>query len=201
MFQRRQKLPLLSKVGSWLWPRMGWRRTLSYYRHRLQRIPGTPSSIAAGFACGASIAMTPFCGTHMVTAGLLAWALRGNVFASLVGAQVANPWTAPPLWFAAYYLGIWMLGSDIAGHAPNFIEMFRGLTDSICTTDMDMFRERVWPIFWPMLVGSVPMVVVVGIASYFTLLPVLKTVQQRRFLRLQRKAPPRAVFPPAGADV
>ena len=139
--------------------------------------------------------MTPFYGTHMVTAGLLAWALRGNVFASLVGAQVANPWTAPPLWFAAYYLGIWMLGSDIAGHAPNFIEMFRGLTDSICTTDMDMFRERVWPIFWPMLVGSVPMVVVVGIASYFTLLPVLKTVQQRRFLRLQRKAPPRAVFP------
>ena len=28
---------------------MGWRRTLSYYWHRLQRIPGTASSIAAGF--------------------------------------------------------------------------------------------------------------------------------------------------------
>jgi uncharacterized protein (DUF2062 family) len=202
MFQRRQKLSLGSRVGSWLWPRMGVKRTVSYYWHRLQRIPGTPSSIAAGFACGTAISMTPFYGTHMVVAGVMAWAIRGNIFASLVGAQASNPWTAPPLWFMAYYFGAWMLGMELAGKPPHFIEMFKGLTDSVLQTDLGMFRERVWPIFWPMLLGSIPMGIVVGLGSYFALLPVLKGVQHRRFERLRRKQEAaHAAFPVAGADV
>src|SRR5262245_35098476 len=108
MFRRREELSLLHKIGQWVWPRMGWRRTLAYFWHRLQRIPGTPASIAAGFACGAAVAMTPFYGTHIITGSLLAWALRGNIIAAVFGAQVANPWTAAPLWFGAYYIGALM---------------------------------------------------------------------------------------------
>lgn len=202
MFQRRHKLSFPTKLRQWLWPRMGWRRTGAYLWHRLQRIPGTPSSIAAGFACGVGIAMTPFYGTHIVTAGLMAWAIRGNVFAAVMGAQAANPWTAPPLWFGAYYLGAWMMGVDLKGHPPNFIQMFKGLTEATLNLDMQMFLDRVWPIFWPMIVGSIPMTIVAGTVAYFAMIPVLKTVQARKILRLQRKAgvahPP---FPPAGADV
>jgi len=172
---------------------MGWKRTVAYFWHRLQRIPGTPSSIAAGFACGAAISMTPFYGTHIVTGGLMAWAIRGNIFAAVLGAQIANPWTAPPLWFAAYYLGAWMMGIDLADNPPNFIHMFKGLTESALQWDMEMFRETVWPIFWPMLVGSMPMMIVTGIVSYFALLPVLKGVQMRRVMRRTRKSEPSAV--------
>lgn len=180
---------------------MGWRRTLAYFWHRLQRIPGTPGSIAAGFACGAAVAMTPFYGTHIITGGLLAWALRGNIIAAVFGAQVANPWTAAPLWFAAYYTGAWMLGLDIAEHPPNFIQMFKWLTEATLKADMDMFINRVWPIFWPMVVGSIPMALVVGTLSYFALTPVLKTVQAKRRARVQRKrTAAHAVIPPAGAD-
>lgn len=202
MFRRRHKLSLPTKIGQWLWPRMGWRRTLSYFWHRLQRIPGTPGSIAAGFACGAAVAMTPFYGTHIVTGGLLAWAIRGNIIAAVFGAQVANPWTAAPLWFGAYYLGAWMLGLNIADHPPNFIVMFKGLTEAILKVDMQMFLTKVWPIFWPMVVGSIPMAIVAGLVSYFALTPVLRMVQLRRVARLQRnRDKAHAAMPPAGADV
>ena len=146
--------------------------------------------------------MTPFYGTHIVTAGLVAWALRANLVAAVVGAQIANPWTAPPLWYAAYYIGALVSGLDVAGHPPAFVEMFKGLTEATLQLDMHMFLVRVWPIFWPMLVGSVPMGIIAGVASYFAILPVLKTVQKRRIDRMQKRAGVvHAPFPPAGADV
>lgn len=159
---------------------MGWRRTLAYFWHRLQRIPGTPSSIAAGFAVGCGIAMTPFYGMHIVTAALVAWAIRGNIFASVLGSQLANPWTAPPLWYGAYYVGAWMNGIDTTGHPPNFVAMFKGLTESVMNVDVHMFAERVWPVFSPMVIGSIPLGIAVGVVSYFAILPFLKTVQERR---------------------
>lgn len=202
MFQRRQRLPLHFRMTQWIWPRMGWKRTGLYYWHRLQRIPGTPESVAAGFACGAAISMTPFYGTHIVTAGLVAWALRANLLAAVVGAQLANPWTAPPLWYAAYYIGALMAGIDVAGHPPAFVEMFKGLTEAALQLDKVMFRDRVWPIFWPMLIGSIPMGIVTGVVSYYSLLPALKAVQARRILRMQKRAGvAHAPYPPAGADV
>jgi uncharacterized protein len=202
MFQRRVKQSFLKKVGQVLWPRMGWRRTLAYFWHRLQRIPGAPSSIAAGFACGVSVAMTPFYGMHIVTAGLMAWAIRGNVFAAVLGAQAANPWTAAPLWFAAYYLGAWMIGINVNDQPPNFISMFKGLTEATLNLNFDIFRKSVWPIFWPMVLGSLPMGIIAGVVSYFALLPVLKKVQLRRITRWQSKqAGLHVALPPEGADV
>ena len=162
---------------------MGWRRTVTYYWYRLRRIPGTASSIAAGFACGAAAAMTPFYGTHIVTAGFLAWAIRGNVFAAVLGAQIANPWTGPPLWFGAYYLGASMVGIDLGEHPPNFVQMFKGLIEAILNADIEVFRANVWPIFWPMIVGSIPMAIVAGFAAYFGLLPVLRAVHLERVMR------------------
>jgi len=201
MFQRRDQLSLRSKVGQLIWPRMGWKRTAIYFWHRLQRIPGTPSSIAAGFAIGTAISMTPFYGMHIVTAGVVAWALRANIFASVLGSQLANPWTAPPLWFGAYYLGGWMMGMDVADHPPNFISVFQGLTQSVLNLDTEMFLARVWPIFWPMILGSIPMVIVTGVVSYFAILPVIKTVQLKRIERRHKGRTPHIELPPAGADV
>lgn len=181
---------------------MGWRRLVVYYWHRLQRIPGTPASIAAGFACGVGISMTPFYGTHVVTAALMAWAIRGSVVAAIIGAQAANPWTAAPLWFAAYYIGAWMLGMNLADNPPNFIQMFKWLTVATLQVDMDMFMTHVWPIFWPMIVGSIPMAIVAGLGSYFILTPILTGVQDRRIARLRHKRElAHADIPPAGADV
>ncbi len=174
---------------------MGYRRAVTYLWHRLQRIPGTSSSIAAGFACGVGTAMTPFYGTHILTGMVLAVAIRGSAIAAVIGAQVANPWTAPPLWFAAYYVGAWLLGHDVRSEPPNFVHMFKGLTEAILQLDGKLFFESVWPVFGPMTLGSLPLGVVAGVAAYFILEPIIARVQHNRFLKIGLKktpAPPKS---------
>ncbi len=82
-----------------------------------------------------------------------------------------------------------MTGSETHGHPPNFISMFKGLTEAVMNIDTHMFAERVWPVFSPMLTGSIPMAIIVGIVSYFALLPFLKAVQERRVARRTRPVP------------
>ena len=190
MFQRREQRTLLKKVREIIWPRMGYRRAVVYLWHRLQRIPGTSASIAAGFACGVGTAMTPFYGTHILTGMVLALAIRGSPLAAAIGAQVANPWTAPPLWFAAYYVGAWLLGYDIRSEPPNFVQMFKGLTEAVLQLDAKLFVEKVWPVFGPMTLGSLPLGLLAGVAAYFILEPIIARVQHARFLKIGQKKTP-----------
>jgi uncharacterized protein len=190
MFRRRDRLPLIDRLRDFLWPRIGWGRTISYFWHRLQRIPGTPSSIAAGFACGVAASMTPAVGTHALVGLGLAYALRGSLIASVIGTLAINPWTAPPVWFSTYYTGAYILGWEQYGHAgaSEFIDMFVGLTQAVMQLDAGLFVTKVSPVFLPMLVGSLPVSIVVGFGSYLALEPILLKLQQRRAMRWATRA-------------
>ena len=72
VFRRRRKRSILARLLELLWPRMGWRRAGKYYVFRIKRLPGTPYSIACGFALGAAVSFTPFIGFHFLLAGFLA---------------------------------------------------------------------------------------------------------------------------------
>ena len=185
MFLRREKLSPLTKAAQMFWPSMGWSRAVKYYWHRLHRIPGTPSFIAIGFACGAATAMTPFYGTHMVMGAALAWVFGGSMLAGVIGAHVANPWTAPALWYGAYYMGEIMLGHGVKHNAPNFVRMFRNLTGAILNLDGRIFVDRVWPTLWPMTLGCIPMAIVAWIVAYFVLESVVSVVHAKRSERLR----------------
>jgi uncharacterized protein (DUF2062 family) len=185
MFQRRVQWTALRKAREVIWPSMGYRRAIVYLWHRLQRIPGTSASIAAGFACGVGAAMTPFYGTHIVTAMVLALAIRGSVLAAAIGAQVANPWTAPFLWYAVYYIGAWFIGIETHSHPPNFVHMFKGLTESLLQLDGKLFFDSVWPVFWPMTLGSLPLGLVTGVGSYFILEPIIARLRHERTERIK----------------
>lgn len=105
MFARRTKIHPLKQIREFLWPSMGWARTLRYYECRLLRIKDTDSSIARGLSFGASISFTPLPGTHIVSAAALSWITRSNMVASVLGTLVGNPWTFPLMWWAAYKIG------------------------------------------------------------------------------------------------
>lgn len=185
MFRRRQPLSLPSRLLNWVWPRIGWVRTVIYYWHRLQRIPGTPSSVAAGFACGFAASITPAVGTHTVVAVGLAYALRGSILASVLGTLVVNPWTAAPVWFSTYYAGAYILGWDQYGGAGvgDFLDMFVGLSQAVAQVDFQLFIDKVMPIFGPMMVGSLPIGIIAGFGSYFALEPILRKIHQRRAMK------------------
>jgi len=190
MFRRRDQLPLMHRLRDWLWPRTGWGRAVTYYWHRLQRIPGTPASVAAGFACGLAASMSPAVGTHVIVGMGLAYGLRGSLVAAVIGTLVINPWTAPPVWFSTYYTGAVILGWEQYGHAgvSDFIDMFVGLTQAVVQLDARLFITKVTPVFWPMLVGALPVALIVGFGSYLLLEPVLRKLQERRTARLMQRA-------------
>lgn len=176
---RRESVGVASTARELLWPRMGWRRYFRYLRFRVLRLPGSPHTIAAGFACGAALSFTPLIGAHFVLAALLAWVIGGNVLASIIGTGVGNPWTFPLIWIWLHRLGSWIIRSDSdAGAAINFN----------VTTLFDNFID----VFWPMLVGGVPMAVIIWPIAYYASRYVVRTYQARRRTHIERVAQRRA---------
>lgn len=165
-----------------MWPRRGWKRAITYYWHRLHRIPGTAESIAAGFAIGLGCGFSPLLGTHAVLAVAMAWAMGGSVIAALIGTLAINPWTAPPVWFASYELGAWLLPEAPDSHVglTEFIAMFGALTRAAIALDGALFERAVWPVLRPMLIGSIPLGLAAGFVAYFVLVPVLRRIHLRR---------------------
>lgn len=166
----------MQRIQGILWPRIGWRRTASYFLHRVRRLPGSPHTIAAGFACGAAISFTPFIGLHFVLAALLAWVIGGNVIASAFGTVVGNPWTFPIIWIGIYRLGSLMIGGEV-GH---------GLPESLSITYI--FDHPV-AVLLPMSLGGIMAGAVVWMAVYWSVLGVVAEYQQlRRRRRFTRRA-------------
>jgi uncharacterized protein (DUF2062 family) len=124
--------------------------------HRLRRLPGTPESIAAGFACGVAISFTPFIGLHFVLAAAIAWIIGGNIIASAVGTAVGNPWSFPFIWAWIFSLGRWLMGmADIDALPPDLT--------------MAYIFEHPWKVLLPMIVGGLPTALVAWIGVYWPL--------------------------------
>jgi len=181
MFKSRISRSALAMLRETVWPRTGWRRAITYYWRRLQRAPGSPEGVVAGFSCGAAASMTPLMGLHFILSALLAFALRGSIIASAFGTIVGNPWTFPFIWMGTYELGILLLGidRDIVGERP-FRRMFVGLTQSLRTLDPSIFMEAVWPIWWPMILGSIPAAIACGLLTYWLLVGPFRAAHRRR---------------------
>ena len=183
MFRRRHPRPLWKRLRGWIWPHIGWRRAGAYVVARVKRMPGTPHSIAAGFACGTAISFTPFVGLHLIGAFGLALVCRGNYIAAWVGTLVGNPWTFPFIWLFTYQLGRFLLGYDVGSH-PSEIEGW---------TAADLIAE-LGRVIWPMTVGGVPTGIVAGLAVYFPIARGIASFQEaRRRRREQRRIKRRVV--------
>jgi uncharacterized protein (DUF2062 family) len=172
---RRQPPSLPVRIRGWLWPHIGWRRAGRYLLHRLHRLPGTPHSIAAGLGAGIAMAFLPLIGLHTVGALALCWMVRGNYLAAVIGSLIGNPWTLPFMLASAYRLGCYLLGVPVLG------------LDSLAEPSWRAIRHDLWLVFWPMLVGAIPLGVAGGLASYAVLLPLVARLQQHRRQRIGRR--------------
>lgn len=145
-----------------------WHTYKIYIKQRLQSLQGTPQSIAAGVACGAAVSFTPFVGAHLVLAMLLAWCIKGNIVAAALGTAVGNPWTFPFIWISVFYIGSLMTGES-SGNLPHvdFPEMFSHAFKALMNFDFSLFFSDIWPILWPMMVGSVPFFVIVWAIVFY----------------------------------
>ena len=177
MFRRKDKKSLIQRCVGFLWPQMGWIRTANYWGIRVNRLPGSVYSIAGGFACGAAVSFTPFVGLHFVLGGALAWIIRGNIIASVIGTAVGNPWTFPFIWYWIYKLGLW-IGFGVEGSSQtniDFAALFGGAGEAALKFDYQYLIDTAWPILLPMLMGSIPTSIVMWLFFYYLIKYIMKS--------------------------
>ena len=80
---------------------------------KLLMLDDTPHRIALGMAIGIFIAWTPTVGFQMMLAVPLAYILRANRVASLIGVYLSNPITFLPMYWLDYHLGAMLLGNPL----------------------------------------------------------------------------------------
>lgn len=85
-----------------------------------------PKEISEALALGVFIAFIPIIGIHTWLALGLAFLLKKNKVAVLVGVYVSNPITVLPILYACFELGQWMLGYDepIGFHKDLFLNPY-----------------------------------------------------------------------------
>ena len=140
---RRNRKSRLRRLRDVVWPQSGVRRGVKYIAYRVVRLPGTPYSIAAGFAAGAAVSFTPLMGLHFLLGALFALVTGGNVIAAFIGTAVGNPWTFPLIWSLIYTIGRGLLGMDAGTGVSGDLTLSQVL-------------EQPWEVLYPMLVGAVP---------------------------------------------
>lgn len=173
-----------------VYPTGGWWRAASYVLHRMRRLPDQPHRIARGVAAGVFISFTPLFGFHFLGAIAIAWALRGNILAALLGTFFGNPLTTPIIAVSSVALGRWMMGIEGA-IAPQriFGDFSRALGDlwhnagaifSDAVTRWDGLIAFFHDIFLPYLIGGLGPGIAFAVASHYLTLPLFHAYQKRR---------------------
>ena len=197
VFKRRDKRPLWRILREALWPRGGWARAARYVRHRLHRLPDSPETIARGIFAGVFTTFTPFYGLHFLTAGLIAWVMRGNIPAALLSTFFGNPLTYVPIGVASLNTGYWLLGiegnADHGSLGHKFAKATGDLWDNLIAiftpdktdwSDLLIFYDEV---FFPYMIGGIIPGIIAGLVCYYLSVPVIRAYQNRRKGALKEK--------------
>lgn len=190
MFKRRKPLSYAQMWTEMFYPRSGWKRATKYVLHRLRRLPDHPHRVARGWACGIFISFTPFFGFHFMGAAALAWLIRGNILAALLGTFVGNPLTTPFIALTSVGLGRRMLGVE-GKFTPHLIfdeftrasgELWNNLLAPL--TDRQAHWDQLWQfneqIFTPYIVGGLLPGLAVAVAAHYLTVPLIRAYHRHR---------------------
>ncbi len=112
----------------------------------------TRKSVARAFFVGILCAFLPIPG-QMILAALLAILFSSNLPISVGLVWITNPFTMPPIFYACYRVGIWILGMESSlGHNWAW--------------DLDAIQAEFASIWWPLLLGSLVCGLVCSLLGY-----------------------------------
>jgi len=146
--------------------------------HRLLHTDDTPRRTAAAFAMGVFIGFSPLFGFHTLIGIVLAFALRLNRVAALIGVYANLPWFVAP-----YYTVSTVLGASLLGVAPP--PDFGGQLAVLF--DLSMTSRAFWsglatllhPLLWPFSVGSMLGASVLAGVAYVLAVPAIQAGRAR----------------------
>ncbi|MBP6677793.1 MAG: DUF2062 domain-containing protein [Paracoccus sp.] len=210
MFKRRKPRSYSQLATQMIYPRGGWRRASQYVMHRIRRLPDQPQRIARGFAAGIFVSFTPLFGFHFMTAALVAWAIRGNIVAALLGTFVGNPLTFPFIAVLSISLGRWILGVEgkLLPHRifEEFARASRELWDNLLAPFSDStVHWQNFDYFWhnyflPYVVGGIGPGLIASVIGYYLTLPVIRAYHKRRARKMAARIARAQGAPSAAAE-
>jgi hypothetical protein len=146
---------------------------------KLNNLAGTPESVAHGFATGSAMSFTPFVGFHLILSLFVAKVFKQNEVAAALGTLVGNPWSFPFIWYATFKIGNIVLKNDGIEAPADFKMFFNQLFHAILSMDFDAFFTEIWPVFYSMLIGSVPFFIVAWMISSYIMRKILIKSKKR----------------------
>jgi hypothetical protein len=180
LFKRRDTVPMGDKIKNLIWPHMGFKRLLDYYKYRSIRLPANDKSIARGMAFGCLVSWTPTFGTHLIQCAAFCWLTRSNFIASFIGSALGNFITTPFMMLISYHVGkfiLYNLGLEhlLIHHADTIMEV----------TDEALQKPK---IFLPTLVGGYAFGILTYPIFYYASFYMVKTTRAARQKRIEMKA-------------
>jgi uncharacterized protein len=198
VFKRRNRRTPAEWVRESVYPTGGFKRAAQYVVYRMRRLPDEPHRIARGVFAGVFVSFTPFFGFHFLIAAGLAWIMRGNILAALLGTFVGNPVTTPLIAISSVELGHWMLGIDVPLNVLSVIAAFSNAgaelwenTRAIFTSapthwkDLSAFFHT---FYWPYFIGGLLPGLGISLLFYWATIPIVRTYQKMRSARMRERA-------------
>lgn len=130
-------------------------------------------STIKGLAIGAFYAFFPMPWQMVLAAVTAAW-LRFNLPVAVAMVWISNPVTMPPIFYGSYHLGAWLLG--------------RPPLEGTFEPSLDWLWQRLGDIGWPVVLGSLAIGVIAGIATFCVAHLLWRWHIVRRFRRRRRNA-------------
>ena len=161
---------MIKRLGTWI--QSEW--------EKLQEVHDTPHALALGFAAGIYVGFYPLIGLKTLLALFLAWLLRSNKMAAVIGVtlhDVSLP-VAPVLMRIEYDIGYWLLSHP--HRLPASLDHVRHISLHEFLNWHTMLTTGA-----PLLVGSAVLGIPFAIATYFLMLGIINARRRNRSIPLK----------------
>jgi uncharacterized protein (DUF2062 family) len=188
-FGRKKKKRLITSIYNFIKIFFAFSRTKKYISLSIKRIKGSPQALSLGLATGIAISFTPFIGLHALLAIFISWVIGGSMAAALIGTLFGNPWTFPFIWYFTFEIGQF-INYGFLSYEQEF--SFKNIKKEISTLlvilkniiifanipELEENFEKLKLIPF-MMVGSIPLVFITWILSYFSFLIIFKSYRKK----------------------
>ena len=188
-FGSKKKKRLVISIYNFIKIFFAFSRTKKYISLSIKRIKASPQALSLGLATGIAISFTPFIGLPALLAIFISWVIGGSMAAALIGTLFGNPWTFPFIWYFTFEIGQF-INYGFLSYEEEF--SFKIIKKEISTLlviikniivfanipelEENVEKLRLIPF---MIVGSIPLVFITWILSYFSFLIIFKSYKKK----------------------
>ena len=187
--EEKKKKRLIISIFNFIKIFFAFSRTKKYISLSIRRIKGTPQALSLGLATGIAISFTPFIGLHALLAIFISWVIGGSMAAALIGTLFGNPWTFPLIWYFTFEIGQFinygLLSYDeefsfntIKKEISTLLVILKNIVIFANIPELEENVEKLKLIPF-MIVGSIPLVFITWILSYFSFYFIFKSYRKK----------------------